>query len=95
MVLVVALLSRRRVLEQQPHHHRARNDANAPPRPPRDSPHFHGHDAGGRLCIVALSVQPTGPVYVCLLGEGESKLIPGLILSPAPPSPHITQSTSC
>jgi cytoskeleton protein RodZ len=34
--------------------------------------------------VVALSVQPTGPVYVCLLGEGERKLIPGLILSPNP-----------
>jgi cytoskeletal protein RodZ len=32
--------------------------------------------------VVALSVQPTGPVYVCLLGENERKLIPGAILQP-------------
>ncbi len=37
--------------------------------------------------IVALSVQPTGPVYVCLLGDNERKLIPGLILQPGSVQP--------
>jgi cytoskeleton protein RodZ len=37
--------------------------------------------------VVALSVQPTGPVYVCLLGENERKLIPGTILSPGAVQP--------
>jgi cytoskeletal protein RodZ len=42
--------------------------------------------------VVALSVQPTGPVYVCLLGENERKLIPGVILKPNPTQPT-TQPT--
>ncbi len=37
--------------------------------------------------IVALSVHPTGPVYVCLLGENERKLIPGVILKPGSVQP--------
>jgi cytoskeleton protein RodZ len=37
--------------------------------------------------IVALSVQPTGPVYVCLLGDNERKLIPGVILQPGSVQP--------
>lgn len=37
--------------------------------------------------IVALSVQPIGPVYVCLLGENERKLIPGVILQPGSVQP--------
>ncbi len=41
-----------------------------------------GATPGATSDVVALSVQPTGPVYVCLIGEGGKKLIPGLILSP-------------
>lgn len=37
--------------------------------------------------VVALAVQPTGPVYVCLVGEGGKKLVPGLILRPGSPQP--------
>jgi cytoskeleton protein RodZ len=32
---------------------------------------------------VALSLQPSGPVYVCLIGDGGRKLIPGLTLEPS------------
>src|SRR4029077_14702417 len=42
--------------------------------------------------LVALSLQPTAPVYVCLLGAGGRKLIPGLILNPNPTHPS-TQPT--
>jgi hypothetical protein len=31
---------------------------------------------------VSLSLQPSAPVYVCLIGDGGRKLIPGLILQP-------------
>ncbi len=31
---------------------------------------------------VAVSISPTAAVYVCLLGEGERKLVPGIILQP-------------
>jgi cytoskeleton protein RodZ len=30
----------------------------------------------------ALSLQPSGPVYVCLIGDGGRKVIPGVILKP-------------
>jgi cytoskeleton protein RodZ len=39
---------------------------------------------GAQAGSVALSVQPTAPVYVCLLGEGGKKLIPGSTLIPNP-----------
>jgi cytoskeleton protein RodZ len=32
---------------------------------------------------VSLSLQPSGPVYVCLIGDGSRKLIPGLTLEPS------------
>ena len=32
--------------------------------------------------LITLSVQPTAPVYVCLISAGGRKLIPGLILQP-------------
>jgi Helix-turn-helix domain len=35
--------------------------------------------AGGR---VALSLQPSGPVYVCLIGDNNQKRIPGVIIQP-------------
>jgi hypothetical protein len=31
---------------------------------------------------VALSLQPTAPVYVCLMADGNRKLIPGVIIHP-------------
>jgi cytoskeleton protein RodZ len=42
--------------------------------------------------LVTLSVQPTAPVYVCLISAGGRKLIPGLILTPNPTHPS-TQPT--
>jgi cytoskeleton protein RodZ len=59
-------------------------------------PHHHAHHTthtptgttpAVHTDIVALSVQPTGPVYVCLLGENERKLIPGIILKPGSVQP--------
>ena len=56
--------------------------------------HTHGastHTSTGttsaQSSVVALSVQPTAPVYVCLLGAGGRKLIPGLILQPGSTQP--------
>jgi cytoskeleton protein RodZ len=40
-----------------------------------------------RSSIIALSVQPTAPVYVCLISAGGAKLIPGLILQPGSTQP--------
>lgn len=37
--------------------------------------------------IVALSLKPTGVVYVCLIGEGGRKLIPGVDLQPGEGTP--------
>ena len=51
-----------------------------------------GSGAAAQSAVVALSLQPTAPVYVCLLGEGGRKLIPGLILKPNPTQPS-TQHT--
>jgi cytoskeletal protein RodZ len=39
-----------------------------------------GTRAGGASQIVALSLRASAPVYVCLIGEGGRKLIPGLEL---------------
>jgi cytoskeletal protein RodZ len=55
--------------------------------PPRHHTHHassHGSTGttSAQSSIVALSVQPTGPVYVCLISAGGRKLIPGLILQP-------------
>ncbi len=61
-------------------------------------PHRHAHHTTStptgttpavHTDIVALSVQPIGPVYVCLLGENERKLIPGVILNPNPTHPSV------
>jgi cytoskeletal protein RodZ len=55
------------------------------------TPRHHTHPAGSgsstgasptQASLVALSVQPTAPVYVCLISAGGRKLIPGLILQP-------------
>jgi cytoskeleton protein RodZ len=49
-------------------------------------PRSSGHSAKGSSStrsasdIVALSLKPTGPIYVCLIGEDGRKLIPGLEL---------------
>lgn len=36
----------------------------------------------GGAARVALSLQPTAPVYVCLMGDDNRKLIPGVIIQP-------------
>lgn len=41
-----------------------------------------GHPSARRTASVSLSLAPSAPVYVCLLGDGERKLIPGLIIQP-------------
>lgn len=41
-----------------------------------------GHRTARRGARVSLSLTPSAPVYVCLLGDGERKLIPGLIIQP-------------
>jgi len=51
------------------------------------TPHTTGTTPAGQSEVLSLSVQPTGPVYVCLLGEGERKLIPGVILQPGSVQP--------
>ncbi len=46
----------------------------------------HSHTAGGTSSSqVTLSLSPSAPVYVCLLGDGGKKLIPGTILRPGAP----------
>jgi cytoskeleton protein RodZ len=44
---------------------------------------------------VALSLQPSGPVYVCLIGDNSRKAIPGLIIQPpyTPVTYHATRFT--
>lgn len=56
------------------------------------STHGSTGTAGAQSSVLALSVQPTAPVYVCLISAGGRKLIPGLILSPNPTHPS-TQPT--
>jgi cytoskeleton protein RodZ len=48
--------------------------------------------ASGR---VALSLQPSGPVYVCLIGDNNQKRIPGVIIQPpyTPVTYHATRFT--
>jgi cytoskeleton protein RodZ len=48
--------------------------------------------ASGR---VALSLQPSGPVYVCLIGDNSRKAIPGVIIQPpyTPVTYHATRFT--
>jgi len=43
--------------------------------------------AGGSAPIVALSLKPTGVVFVCLLGDGGRRLIPGIDLQPGESTP--------
>jgi cytoskeleton protein RodZ len=42
---------------------------------------------GSSAPIVTLSLRPTGVVYVCLLGDGGRKLIPGINLQPGETTP--------
>jgi cytoskeleton protein RodZ len=44
---------------------------------PRTHHHAQAPIAAGASSIVALSLKPTAPVYVCLIGEDGHKLIPG------------------
>jgi cytoskeleton protein RodZ len=85
VVLVVALLSgggssntptTTASVTTKPHHHAHHTTST----PTGTAPAVHTD-------IVALSVQPTGPVYVCLLGENERKLIPGSTLQPGTTQP--------
>jgi hypothetical protein len=46
-----------------------------------------GGHASSTSAIVALSLKPTGVVYVCLIGEGGRKLIPGVDLQPGESTP--------
>lgn len=54
------------------------------------STHATGHRIAGSSRVVgrapvssvALSLQPSAAVYVCLIGDGQRKLIPGLIIEP-------------
>jgi cytoskeletal protein RodZ len=57
-----------------PHHHTGTHSSRSP-------------SAGTQSSVVALSVQPTAPVYVCLISAGGRKLIPGLILQPGSTQP--------
>jgi cytoskeleton protein RodZ len=86
VVLIVALLSggsssnkptTTARVTTKPHHHARHTTVHTPA----------GTAPGATSNIVALSVQPTGPVYVCLIGENERKLIPGLILQPSSAQP--------
>jgi cytoskeleton protein RodZ len=65
------------------------------------TPRHHTHHAStnsstgttpAQASLIALSVQPTAPVYVCLISAGGRKLIPGLILNPNTTHPS-TQPT--
>ena len=42
---------------------------------------------GAGTGLVAVSLKPSAPVYVCLIGDNGRKVIPGLILKPGAPSP--------
>ena len=62
----------------------------------RKSPHTaSGHAGAGRhhtrtvthVGLASLKLEPTGEVYVCLIGDGERKRIPGLILTPGSTEP--------
>jgi cytoskeletal protein RodZ len=67
--------------------HKPKHHANA-----ARSPASHQPAASGR---VALSLQPTGPVYVCLIGDNGRKAIPGVIIQPpyTPVTYHATRFT--
>ncbi len=43
--------------------------------------------APGRSDLASLKLEPTGAVYVCLIGDDESKRIPGVILEPGAHEP--------
>jgi cytoskeleton protein RodZ len=45
------------------------------------------HHAVSPSAVVALLLKPTGPVYVCLIGDGGRKLIPGIDLQPGESTP--------
>ncbi|HEY3829016.1 MAG TPA: helix-turn-helix domain-containing protein [Solirubrobacteraceae bacterium] len=55
-----------------------------------------GHPGAGRhhtrtvtvAGLASLKLEPTGEVYVCLIGDGERKRIPGLILKPGSAEPE-------
>jgi cytoskeleton protein RodZ len=58
----------------------------------------HKHSTSSRSSAtnrVALSLQPSGPVYVCLIGDSGRKAIPGLIIQPpyTPVTYHATRFT--
>jgi cytoskeletal protein RodZ len=54
-----------------------------------------GSRRAGTAGRVALSLQPSGPVYVCLIGDNGRKAIPGVIIQPpyTPVTYHATRFT--
>jgi cytoskeleton protein RodZ len=48
----------------------------------------HRVRSGARASLASLKLEPTGEVYVCLIGDGERKRIPGLILKPGAAEPE-------
>lgn len=58
--------------------HKTHNPRHRGSRVTRSSP-SQSSSAGGR---VALSLRPSGPIYVCLIGDNSRKAIPGVIIQP-------------
>ncbi len=69
--------------------HPATTAASTTPAKKTTSKH-HRTSTGGHASsssLVAISLKPTGPVYVCLIGDGGRKVIPGLILQAGEDTP--------
>jgi cytoskeleton protein RodZ len=65
----------------------ATRSTSKPSRSPGSSTTPSGTTPAAQSGLVALSIHPTGPVYVCLISATGAKLIPGVILQPGSNQP--------
>jgi cytoskeleton protein RodZ len=92
-LLIVLLLIGLLTGGSSPKHKPGAPAANLAGRPPHHNhPHAaktgaHRQEATSKAGFASLQLEPTGEIYVCLIGDSESKRIPGLILKPGAAAP--------
>jgi transcriptional regulator with XRE-family HTH domain len=59
---------------------------------PKGASKTPAHKKKAAARVVRLQLVPTGRVYVCLVGAGQRRLVPGLILGPGPKQPTYRSS---
>jgi cytoskeleton protein RodZ len=93
VLLVVGLLSGKGSSSSPPLSSSSTHDANGSKHGTSSTTRSTGTQPVSTTARVALSLRPSAPVYVCLIGDGGQKRIPGLIIQPpyTPVTYHATR----